>query len=243
MEGFLKDRGTPGPRFPAVSMSQFAAKQYTEWLSKKTGRFYRLPSEAEWEYACRAGTTTAYSFGEDPEKLKEHAWCAANSQWQNDLWYRRVGRKQPNPWGLYDMHGNVAEWCIDQYDVNWYRQFDRKTVNWHDTINWPKTRYPCVIRGGNYQSQQQDCRSAARMGSSRKMNRYDPQYPKSPHWEADGVWVGFRVLSPVKEPPDAEKRRWWFDPDPVTAKTIERDREHHEIVEPPVSRPSTMTQR
>ena len=229
--GPILDRMGRGDKFPAVIMSQFAAKQYTKWLSKKTGRFYRLPTEAEWEHACRAGTTTAYHFGDDPEKLKDYAWYFDNSEdATGDGAYREVGKKKPNPWGLYDMHGNVAEWTIDQFDKDWYKRFTGKKVKAADAVNWPKTQYPRVIRGGGWESEAEDCRSARRIATEPGMNQKDPQLPKSPYWLTEGFWIGFRLVSPVKEPSDEAKRKYWEADDPTTIETLKRDRERREMV-------------
>ncbi len=235
--GPVLDRMGRANKYPAVIMSQFAARQYTKWLSKKTGRFYRLPTEAEWEYACRAGTKTAYSFGDDPEQLKDYGWYFDNSALADgDGAYHAVGLKKPNPWGLYDMHGNVAEWCLDQYSPTWYAKFEGKKNNWHDLINWPSTQYPRVIRGGSWNSEAEDCRSASRVASDKKMNVKDPQLPQSPHWLTDGFWIGFRVVAPVKQPSEEEKVRYWDVDDPVTKRVIERDREIREIIPPPAAK-------
>ena len=218
--------------FPAVIMSQFAARQYTKWLSKKAGRFYRLPTEAEWEYAARAGTKTAYFFGDDPAQLGDYAWFKNNSnESDGDTGYHKVMSKKPSPWGLYDIYGNVAEWCIDQYAADWYKQFAGKVTDARDAVNWPKTQYPRVLRGGGFDSEAAECRSAARLGSNRLMNNTDPQIPKSPHWLSDGFFVGFRVISPVTEPAaDEEKNKWWNADDDTTKRTIDRDRERRELV-------------
>jgi formylglycine-generating enzyme required for sulfatase activity len=224
-------------KHPAVIMSVYAARQYTKWLSKKTGRFYRLPSEAEWEFAARAGTKTAYFFGDDPKKLGDYAWYFDNSALSDgDAGYHPVGEKKPNPWGLYDIYGNVAEYVIDQYDENWYKQFAGKTVAAHDTINWAKTQYPRIARGGGYESDPEACRSAARSKITVAQNDKDPQLPKSPHWMSNGFWLGFRVVSPVKEPDEAEKHKWWDIDDPQTRQIVEKDRaerQMHELITPP----------
>jgi formylglycine-generating enzyme required for sulfatase activity len=226
----LERMGGRGEGFPAVHMTQFAAKQYTKWLSKKTGRFYRLPTEAEWEYACRAGTTTAYHFGNDAGKLGEYAVYFDNSDYESgESGYRKAGTEKPNAWGLYDMHGNVGEWCIDQYVPGWYERFAGKRVRASDFIAWPTTRYPRVIRGGGWESEAKDCRSAARYAATKHIDR-DPQMPQSPHWNTEGFWVGFRVISPAREPPEAHKLLFWDGDDPWTREVLKRDREIREVV-------------
>jgi formylglycine-generating enzyme required for sulfatase activity len=233
-DGMLQDMGGQGARFPAVSVSQFAARQYTKWLSKKTGRFYRLPTEAEWEYACRAGTKTAYGYGEDPSVLGAYAVYVDNSEYDTGKeGYRQVGLRRPNAWGVHDMHGNVAEWCIDAYDENWYARFAGRTMTASEVINWPSRRYPRVLRGGGWQSEAADCRSASRIPGRKDLNLFDAQLPKSPHWETNGFWVGFRVVSPAREPAEADKLRFWNADDPVTIEVLQRDREIQELIKRP----------
>ena len=153
-------------------MTQFAAKVYCRWLSAKTGRYYRLPTEAEWEYACRAGTNTAYSFGNDPAKLGDYAWFTDNS----DDKYHRVATKKPNPWGLYDMHGNVSEWVIDQYVADFYGKTAGKPA---DNPLAPGTKeFGRVVRGGSWDDEAEKCRSATRRASEKDWKKQDPQNPQ-----------------------------------------------------------------
>jgi formylglycine-generating enzyme required for sulfatase activity len=155
--------------FPAISMTQHGANKYCQWLSAKTGQFYRLPTEAEWEYAARAGTTTAYFFGDDKSKLGEYGWFEQNS----DFKYQKVGKKKPNPSGLYDICGNVVEWVLDQYDPDFYKQ----CASSGDTVDpWNKATkpYPIAVRGGSWDDEATMCRSAARRGSDRSWKMQDP---------------------------------------------------------------------
>lgn len=113
---------------------------------------YRLPTEAEWEYACRAGTRESYSFGNDAAKLKACAWFKANAGQTS----HPVGQKSPNAWGLYDMHGNVAEWCQDFYSETFYSKSPGKDPR------GPAGGDKCVLRGGSWRTSEDGCRSAAR---------------------------------------------------------------------------------
>jgi len=191
--------------YPAICMTQFAAKMYCKWLSAKTGRYYRLPTEAEWEYACRAGTTTAYSFGDDPKDLDEYAWYFDNS----DDKYHKVGQKKPNPWGLYDMHGNVAEWVLDQHLTDYYAQLAGKVTR--NPLALPTKIYPRVVRGGSWDSDPEQLRSAARMGSTPDWKMQDPQIPQSVWYLTDANFVGFRVVRPLRKPTPEEAKRYEVD--------------------------------
>ena len=105
-----------GARNPVEQVSWKDAVEFCKRLTAKESMTYRLPTEAEWEYAYRAGTTTRYSFGDDPASLGEYAWYGDNSEKKT----HPVGEKKPNTWGLHDMHGNVWEWCADWYDRDYY---------------------------------------------------------------------------------------------------------------------------
>ena len=155
---FTRERGG-GPDHPVEMISYPVAVAFCERLTalpaeQRARRVYRLPTEAEWEYACRAGTTTAYAFGEDPGALGEHAWYAENA----DSRTHPVGKKKPNRWGLYDMYGNVWEWCADSFDPNYYHYAPSKDP--HCT----RQSVERVLRGGGWgeYGSAEWCRSATR---------------------------------------------------------------------------------
>lgn len=199
--------------YPAICMTQHAARTFCNWLNAKTGRYYRLPTEAEWEYACRAGTTTAYSFGDDPDELEDYAWFFDNT----DEGYEKVGKKKPNSWGLHDMHGNVAEWVLDQYEEEGYTLIKDQTTN---PLAVPMTLYPRVVRGGGWDQFPEDCRSAARQGSEEEWKKQDPQVPKSIWYLTDALHVGLRVVRPLVEPSDEEKSNKWEKSEPVPSERV-----------------------
>jgi formylglycine-generating enzyme required for sulfatase activity len=184
--------------FPAISMTQHAANQYAQWLSAKTGEFYRLPTEAEWEYACRAGTTTPYFFGSDASQLGEFAWYTANSTGK----YREVATRKPNPWGLFDIAGNVMEWTLDQYAPYQAGKAEDPRVE-------ATQPYPHAVRGGSWHDAADKLRCAARVASDPSWKQQDPQLPKSIWYHTDAQWLGFRLVRPAKLPTAEEMYRYW----------------------------------
>ena len=187
---------------PAVGMTQYNAVQFCKWLYTRTGVFYRLPTEAEWEYACRAGTETAFSFGNDTTRIAEYVWFSTNSL---EITHA-IGSKKPNQWGLYDMHGNVAEWTLDQYIPNYYSQNTGKV---QDPVAIAKTLYPHSVRGGSFQDAAPALRSAARRGSDARWKRMDPQIPKSNWWLPEAPFVGIRLVRPHITPSKEEIEKFY----------------------------------
>jgi formylglycine-generating enzyme required for sulfatase activity len=196
------------PEQPAVTITPFAAKQFTKWLSGITGSGYRLPTEAEWEYAARAGTTTAYSFGDDTSQLEDYAWTEDNS----DFATHPVGTKKPNPWGLHDVHGNAGELTLDEFAADTYAKLAPGPVEAAAAVRWPTKMFPRVIRGGSWYEAAPAARSAARQKTEDTEWKFsDPNIPKSPWWftEEPAMAVGLRVIRPLKPLTEEDKKRVW----------------------------------
>ena len=152
---YIKD----GPDYPATYVDWNDTVEFCRKLSEQEGVEYRLPTEAQWEYACRAGTTTVYSFGVDASQLGQHAWYDKNVRDIGERYAQRVGQKLPNPWGLYDMHGNVFEWCQD-----WYAGYGIKQAL-TDPLG-PAQGEICVLRGGSFATIALYVRSAYRLNAN-----------------------------------------------------------------------------
>jgi formylglycine-generating enzyme required for sulfatase activity len=197
------------PQQPAVTMTQYSAQQFTKWLSLITGEQYRLPTEAEWEYAARGGTATAYSWGDSADEIDDYAWYFDNA-FDGQV---PVGEKKPNPFGLYDMHGNVAEWTVNAYTEDGYKAFaDKPGLNATDVVVWPKAPYPCVVRGGSWEMDPEGLRSAARMQTDdEEWKSEDPNFPRSPWWFTSDPsrGVGFRIFRSYTPLPQEKLTKFW----------------------------------
>ncbi len=190
--------------YPAGSMTHFSALMFCKWLSLTTGEFYRLPTEAEWEYACRAGSQTAYFFGNEVEELDQYGWHYGNAQYA----YHRVGQLEPNAFGLHDMSGNVAEWTLDYYLPDFLSVIEGDTVD----NPWIKPRglYPRTVKGGSYDDDPDKLRCASRIPTDpERWKGRDPQIPKSFWWNTDSPFVGFRIVRPFDQPTPEEQTAFW----------------------------------
>jgi formylglycine-generating enzyme required for sulfatase activity len=168
------DRGFGHEGFAAISMSHQNASAFCQWLSARSGRTFRLPTQAEWEYACRAGADTNYAFGDDVNDLAAHAWYKENAA---DVPHA-VGSRLPNAWGLHDMHGNVAEWCVNAEGKP-------------------------VVCGGSYRDKAEDVECGDSQEPLPAWNASDPQIPKSKWWLADAPFIGFRVVCDISQSDDS----------------------------------------
>jgi len=191
---------------PAIGMTQYGAIQYCQWLFLKTGIFYRLPTEAEWEYAAKAGSKGAYFFGNEPNKLLDFAWVSENSNEST----QKVGLKKPNPWGLYDIYGNVLEWTFDYYDSGFYKKSPEK-----NPLSSAEKLYPSVVRGGSFASPSEIVNSSKRFQSSPDWKRIDPQIPKSQWWFPEAPFIGLRLVRPLS-PPSPEEINAYYTKSPIT---------------------------
>lgn len=173
--------------FPANSMKHYSAINYCKWLYEKTGIFYRLPTEAEWEYACLGG-------GKNPSNLLEVAWLEENSGNK----YHRVGMKKANGYGLVDLLGNVSEWVLDQYQEKPFDDKDPSKPIYMDEYGYS------LVKGGDYRTKASGLTCRFRMEDDPAWNDRDPQIPKSKWWNADAPFVGFRLVKPIKQPSPEE---------------------------------------
>ncbi|MCF6351420.1 MAG: formylglycine-generating enzyme family protein [Cyclobacteriaceae bacterium] len=208
--------------YPVVNISPYAALTFCKWLSTITGKLYRLPTEAEWEYMCKAGDSNSVGVFADQtsqtsqtsqisqtsqtsriDQITDYAWSYENS---NDK-YAKVGQKLPNAFSLFDILGNVAEWTLDQYDEDFYN-------NKKDTIavnpwNIPTQLHPRVFRGGSWDDDAKDLTCTLRSKSGFYLQKNDPQIPKSFWWYTDAPFIGFRLVSPVIQPDEKEVKKFW----------------------------------
>ena len=206
------DQGWGRGSRPAITMTHYAAVKYCQWLSSVTGEKFRLPTEAEWEYACRAGTGTPYFFAGDPGRFTRRRWLnrlfgVKTQPLAEFAWYREdsgamthpADTTKPNPWGLVNMLGNVREFCLDRYDPTAYAELpaDQMAVD----PRGPASGSEYVVRGGSFRTDAADLRCAARDHTrTDDWLLTDPQSPKSVWWYSDCTDVGFRVVREYQEP-------------------------------------------
>lgn len=188
--------GTRGG-FPQTNTTQQAALRFCEWLYRETGQFFRLPTEAEWEYACLAGQ-------EHHPTDDSFAWLLENGEEK----YHPVGKLQPNAWGLHDMLGNVSEWTLDHYKSDYFTLIANNTL---DPWIKPTRKHTRTVRGGSYYTPVEEVGCRVREKSTPRWQARDPQVPKSKWWNVDAPFVGFRLVRPVAQPEAAAVKAFFAE--------------------------------
>jgi formylglycine-generating enzyme required for sulfatase activity len=194
--------GLGGEGKPAVGMTRWAALQFARWLSLRTGRLYRLPTEVEWEYACRTGLVEGG--GERRGPLTEVAWHAGNS----DGRLHPVGSRAPDARGIHDLLGNAAEWTLDPYVADFYATMPDDEVAENPRSGPPGTGRG-VVRGGSFRDPPDTARCTDRQPEDAAWKRRDPQVPKSRWWNTDAPHVGFRLVRPLGTYSPEQIRAYW----------------------------------
>ena len=199
--------GMPIRKHPGLAMTQHSANKFAQWLSYITGNFYRLPTEAEWEYVAKAKTNNIYPWGNDRDAADKYAWYSDNS----DESYHRLGKKLPNAFGVYDLAGNVQEWTLDQYVENRYKYvMDKYNTNRVKNL-WIKATkpYPHTTKGGHWDSSLDLLKISSRLPSNPNWKISDPQIPKSLWYLTDVQWIGLRLVRPIKVPSTQDMYDYW----------------------------------
>ena len=190
--------------YPAISMTHYAAVMFTKWLYVKTGVFYRLPTEAEWEFTCKANHKDFKSLLTNG-LLSQYAWFKENSNRK----YHQIGEKKASDDGVHDLLGNVSEWTLDQYHADYSEMFSEVVAE--NPFIKPETLYPRTVRGGSWVDDVDDLACTRRIASNERWQRRDPQLPKSLWWLTDAPFVGFRIVRPKTPPGDQEIQHYWIE--------------------------------
>ncbi|MCU0703030.1 MAG: formylglycine-generating enzyme family protein [Fimbriiglobus sp.] len=188
---------------PAICMSHHSAMVFCHWLRLKTGKPYRLPTEAEWEYAARAGEKDAYGIPKGA-KLEDFAWFKDNSKTDDmpDGTTHKPGEKKANAFGLHDMHGNVAEWTLDLFDANLFAARAKDPLQAPAFTHPKNVKWGHIVKGGSWADKPEDCRAARRLVSEIDWMDKDPNRPRSIWWLTEKDTIGFRMVLPADEYPE-----------------------------------------
>ncbi|MDA7859357.1 formylglycine-generating enzyme family protein [bacterium] len=195
------------PNHPVGTVSQFGAKAYTKFLTKLTSTPYRLPSLVEWQYAANANRRTT---SPPAEAINKIAWTRKNTRTRKE-----VATKPPNPWGIYDMQGNVSEWVLDGQKCLSSTLINRGSIDSLSSVAWPTEHRKRLALGGSFLDLPKNCQVHSQKSSSARLYEDEPMLPHSPHWTTStaGQGIGFRIVRPVDRNVPLELANRYWEPD------------------------------